>query len=462
MRIFMRILLLGRQAVSVAWAVGLLAACHRATPPAAAPRCVGRCVQMMPTASALTPGTPTPSAAPPGALRLAWSATEVAVNFYGTEVAVWLHDARASPLGRGNLFDVFIDAQPPIRLEMHPKQSYYVLQTALPAAAHRVRLVKRTEAAVGEAIFSGFDVGTSGHLLPPPPALKRRIQILGDSISAGYGNEGLSQHCHFSPATQNVSLTYGVLAAQALQAEATVLAWSGRGLMRNGDGSLHPTLPELRDLALPERPETQVPAPPRPRRFWFGEEAQPPAHLQLRLAHAELDGDPRSESSAKPQPKLAAVTAPAAATARWKETAAFVENIPAEIPAEAAPDAVIINLGTNDFAGGIPDQKAFTRAYTELLAALRQRYPDAYLLCTVGPMLSDSSPVGELQLSAARLFVHQAATAQRQTGDLRVGFLEFPMQTDAQGYGCDWHPNLATHAAMAKKLTGALRDALGW
>jgi lysophospholipase L1-like esterase len=395
----MRTPLLGPKAAAVAGVLGLLAACHSAAPQTAAPCCVGRCVQQPATAGGSSPG----------ALHLAWSASEIAANFYGTEVAVWLRDVRASPLGSGNLFDVFIDAQPPIRLQMHPKQSYYVLQTSLPAAAHRLRLVKRTEANVGEAIFSGFDVGPTGHLLPPPKALKRRIQILGDSISAGYGNEGLSEHCHFSPATENVSLTYGVLAAQALQAEATVLAWSGRGLMRNGDGSLHPTLPELRDLALPERPDTLVPAPRRPWRWWFGEDTQPGG-----------------------------------------------------IPAEAAPDAVVINLGTNDFAGGIPDEKAFARAYAELLTALRQRYPKAYLLCTVGPMLSDSYPVGQLQLSTARLYVHQAASAQRQTGDLRVGFLEFPMQTEAQGYGCDWHPNLATHAAMGQRLAQALRDALGW
>ncbi|HEY6727817.1 MAG TPA: SGNH/GDSL hydrolase family protein, partial [Polyangiaceae bacterium] len=119
------------------------------------------------------------------------------------------------------------------------------------------------------------------------------------------------------------------------------------------------------------------------------------------------------------------------------------------------PDAVVINLGTNDFStDGDPSPEAFETAYSNLLLRIRDRYPDAFVLCTVGPLLS-----GE-DLTAARAGIAAAVAAVQAQGDLRVKSWEMNLSNDAPG--CDWHPSLGTHQAMATALVGELRSELGW
>src|SRR6185437_8007857 len=118
-------------------------------------------------------------------------------------------------------------------------------------ASHSVEVRKRTEALVGTSQFRGFTV--QGTPLKPPAMLPmdRRIEVIGDSISAGYGVLGQNSNCHFSPATENETDAYGYVAATQLQAEVHVNAWSGKGVYRNNDGTTTATMPELYKLALP-------------------------------------------------------------------------------------------------------------------------------------------------------------------------------------------------------------------
>src|SRR4051812_14494366 len=48
------------------------------------------------------------------------------------------------------------------------------------------------------------------------------------------------------------------------------------------------------------------------------------------------------------------------------------------------PDAVVINLGTNDFGPGDPGPR-FGEAYRAFLARLKANHPGAHILCTLGP-----------------------------------------------------------------------------
>lgn len=74
---------------------------------------------------------------------------------------------------------------------------------------------------------------------------KNGILLLGDSISVGYGVDGSDQTCRFSFDTENHSLTFGALTADAFDAELTTIAVSGRGLVRNWANSATPTIPDL-------------------------------------------------------------------------------------------------------------------------------------------------------------------------------------------------------------------------
>jgi lysophospholipase L1-like esterase len=65
---------------------------------------------------------------------------------------------------------------------------------------------------------------------PPPPA--RRLLFFGDSVTCGYGVDG-QYPCGFSVSTESAAHSYAGRVADFLGADATMVAWSGRGLLRN-------------------------------------------------------------------------------------------------------------------------------------------------------------------------------------------------------------------------------------
>ncbi len=126
----------------------------------------------------------------------------------------------------------------------------------------------------------------------------------------------------------------------------------------------------------------------------------------------------------------------------------------------SATDAIIVNLPGSDFYAGGPSHEAFVAAYRELLVALRKASPSAHLFAAIGPTMTDNWPPGRRPLSTARAWVSEVVDALRRTGDLRVHFLEFPMQDGTRG--CAHHPSMKTHRRMADLLVAALKKELGW
>lgn len=125
-------------------------------------------------------------------------------------------------------------------------------------------------------------------------------------------------------------------------------------------------------------------------------------------------------------------------------------------PSSWVPDAVIVNLGTNDFSSPpFPEDEAFMVAYQELLSAIRARYAEAHIVALGGPLMLGRGP----QL------INQAVMRQQQaTGDARVHFLliEDDLERSAEDFGCDWHPNVHGHGKIAAQLQPALQTILGW
>ncbi len=78
----------------------------------------------------------------------------------------------------------------------------YCLAANLPAGEHAVQLVKRTEAHTGVFQVLGVQLEQAAELLPPNK-VDRRVEVIGDSISCGYGNEAANQNQHYTPDTQN-------------------------------------------------------------------------------------------------------------------------------------------------------------------------------------------------------------------------------------------------------------------
>jgi len=119
------------------------------------------------------------------------------------------------------------------------------------------------------------------------------------------------------------------------------------------------------------------------------------------------------------------------------------------------PHAVIVNLGTNDFAMGDPGM-GFRTAHENFATSLRDHYPNAQIYLAVGPML------GGTQYSAALGYLEGAVAARQADGDQNIDVIEFTATMASEGFGCDYHPNEGTNERMAATLVARLRADLGW
>lgn len=311
----------------------------------------------------------------PAGPRCAWPASTVEIDFQGTDLKATIRD------GGSDRFEIVIDKTTFQVLKLQKGDVTYDIAKGLPEGNHVVQLVKRTETFPGTSQFLGFDV--TGVLLTPKKP-KHTLEVIGDSISCGYGNEGKTKEEHFSIETENAYLTYGAMAARDLDADFIDIAWSGRKMWPDF------SIPDVYDYALP--PD---------------------------------------------------------------------KNTPWDLK-QQVPDAIVINLATNDFGKGIPDEKGWTKAYCDFIDRLRQRAPSATIYCAMGPMMNDGWPPKVKALSTLRTFLHEIVDMRTAAGDKNVKMIEFDVQKEEDGIGSDWHPSVTTHQKMANRLSQAIRADLGW
>jgi lysophospholipase L1-like esterase len=185
------------------------------------------------------------------AVKFAWSGTGFVGTVNGTKISVKLQTEGATSSA---FFQPVIDGNPGSRLQVMsgPAQTV-VLGSGLSAGDHTVELYRESEGMYGDTIFSGF---VDGSLKGAPSASGRLIEIIGDSISAGYGNLGNEVHppwdntCTFSLDTESAYLAYGSKLGRALNAEVSVIARSGWGMYRDGSGSTAGVLSSIYDNTL--------------------------------------------------------------------------------------------------------------------------------------------------------------------------------------------------------------------
>jgi lysophospholipase L1-like esterase len=182
--------------------------------------------------------------------KVAWSGTSIEARFAGSGIAMRLR-AGPGPAARADespLYSVRIDDEPPRIVPVAPGEGRYVLGEKLgPAQPHTVVVTRETEAFAGIHDMLGFELVPGGELLPLPKDrdARREIEVIGDSITCGYGILGPDASCKFSYATERASEAYGALAGRALDVDVATVCWSGRGVYRNYDEPDEPTMPQL-------------------------------------------------------------------------------------------------------------------------------------------------------------------------------------------------------------------------
>jgi lysophospholipase L1-like esterase len=119
------------------------------------------------------------------------------------------------------------------------------------------------------------------------------------------------------------------------------------------------------------------------------------------------------------------------------------------------PDAIGIQLGTNDFSRGIPDQNEFVNAYVEFVRKVQRDAPGALIFLMDSPILQDD-PVGGPRRSALHSYL---AEIVKRVASEKVILAPLSHYAGVPGNG---HPTGPEHREMAAELEPLLRRELGW
>ncbi len=183
--------------------------------------------------------------------RFAWSGSTVLARFTGSSIGVKLS-------GPTTYFDVSIDGvMQSTTLMIASGTTSYPLATNLAAGPHELTVYRRNEPGIGgtgDTTFLGLILDPAGGtLLPPSEPSARRIEIVGDSITSGFGDESVNGACPNQLEAQNYDVAYGAVAARAVGADLITIAWTGKGMYRNNDGTLTDTMPIYYGRTLPDQ-----------------------------------------------------------------------------------------------------------------------------------------------------------------------------------------------------------------
>ena len=301
--------------------------------------------------------------------KASWSGTTLRTRVAGSSLSVTLG-------GADNVrFQVEVDGQPTELLQTTGGDQTYEVATGLSPGEHDVQLVRRNEGTFGAVAFLGFVPGAGASIVETPWPYAHRIEIIGDSLTAGYGIEGTSGDCDFSAATESYYGTYGAIAGRNVNAAVHAIAVSGKGVFQNYAGNKDTLMPAL-----------------------------------------------------------------------WRRTITNVAKDDWDF-SRFVPDAVVVNLGTNDFSAALAEAD-FEAAYAALLGEVRGAYPGAMVFCVTWAHWG----------AKKEAWVKGAMAA---TGDAGLRHVRFVIDA-ADGYGCDYHTNLVTNAKLGEVITQALRTELGW
>ena len=174
----------------------------------------------------------------PKSVRFDWPGVQIRTRFEGTSCSIKLKDGK-------NDYNVFIDGRLH-KVIRTTADTIYVLANGLEKKTHTLLITKLTEALFGMGTFEGFILDAGKSLVKPKEKDRRKIEFIGDSYFTGFGSEGDSPDCEFSRETQNSYLSFGPQLARKLDADYSIVAISGSGVVKNYGDSLR-----ISELPLP-------------------------------------------------------------------------------------------------------------------------------------------------------------------------------------------------------------------
>jgi lysophospholipase L1-like esterase len=315
----------------------------------------------------------------PQRVNFDWPGVYIHAKFEGTSCSIRLNDHK-------NEYAVIVDSRAPRILTTDSSTVYKVVSDLADSIPHNITIIKRSEALFGKGEFLGFILDDGKKLLPPGDRPERRIEFIGNSITCGYGIEGDNDSCKFSLQTENADMSYATMVARSLNADYSLVAYSGRGVVRN-----------------------------------YGES---------------------NKRSDQPMPFL-------------YDRVCFNDTVSKWNFSKWIPQAVVINLGTNDYSTKpYPDKDVFQNAYKQLINRIKTQYPGVTIFCICGPM------TGEPCMGYIKEIVD---IEQKNKRDKDVFFIPIPrsIMTDSD-WGCAMHPNISGAVKMMNEIVPVIKTYMNW
>ncbi len=290
---------------------------------------------------------------------------------------------------------VFINdnEQPSKKFRLDEKKAVYELYSGSKPEKVKIRLMKISEAAFAKMGIS--EICIDGELNEiPQPQYQRRIEFVGDSITCGYGIDGVWNKDTFSTETENPLKGFAYKTAKKCTAEFQYVSWSGIGIYSSW---------------VDENAEN-------PLNDWLITDIYPYTDSSLEKALGRTEHDQHE---------------------KWD----FSKYV---------PQVIVLNIGTNDhsWTKDIPErQQEFCKRYYNLLEFIRENNPKAYIVCTYGVM-------GTILADCER----QQTERFKSEHDDRICFIELPVQDEADGIGADWHPTEKTHEKISEILSEKINN----
>lgn len=257
-----------------------------------------------------------------------------------------------------------------------------------------VKIIKLSEAQNSCCSIDNITV-TEGKIVPTAEKA-HKIEFIGDSMTCGYGVEDSDLTHNFSTASENCCKAFGVKTAKLLDADYSLVCYSGYGIVSgcSADGSKNTD-----DLV---------------------------ANYYEKYCYTAADGF----DGIKPH------------------TIAYDHGF--------QPDAIVINLGTNDstYTGTDPQRLGeYTEKYVEFLKTVRSKNPKARIFCTLGTM-------GNTLYNAMNDAVQRYTML---TGDRNITSFELPVQDQMlDGIVVQGHPSEKTHSKDADIIAQKIKTDMGW
>ncbi len=173
-----------------------------------------------------------------GALRLDHTANAVEVGVNGGSLSVNLTTNASSYM------QVFVDGTEKERIKLTPSVTNYTVASGLSDGYHKIRIVKATEMSQARWTLNSFSADA---FIKVEEKTDLKIEFLGDSILAGYGALGSSGE-GFTIDNSDCSKSYAYLTAHQLNADYSIIAWSGiatKAFVWGGDVNMLNLYPRL-------------------------------------------------------------------------------------------------------------------------------------------------------------------------------------------------------------------------